>query len=702
MVWSSLSVTPAHNGKCGIFFQIVTIRGRIYWTMTRICKPRPHDAVLIPNRPYAPPPSASRRRRRRSRSWRRPVLLRACRRPELGAPAIRSAWASPSGAPRADGFVLWTRLAPDPFRANPADAGRHAWRRRHHRLRDRHRSRFARYRAPRRSHRRAGFCLFGASRRRAVWSRAGPIGIASPAAMRQAASDARLRCRRPGAAPERLRFGFVSCANYEHGYFSAYRHLADENPDFVLFLGDYIYEYLEEKRPTVRRHSDGIEAATLPTYRNRYAQYRLDPDLQPLHARSAGLGHLGRSRGAERLCRQMVGALRRSGNMFLMRRAAAYQAFYEHMPVRPILSLPNGPVMRIYDRFAFGDLVEISMLDGRQYRSREACYAPPNKGGMHLETDASCPERHDAGRTMMGFAQEAWLYSRPRAHQGAVEFDRAGRADGAVPHQARRRFRRSRPTIGTAIRPTARGCSSAFTTDAGVQSGRVRRRHPFVFRQRPAARFRRSDVADRGDRIRRHLDLVLRAAVRARSRRRCPTIPMFISSRAAGAAMSASISSARTCRCGCGSSPTPPTPRRIFRRSKPLRSRAASPAWWRLRRTHCGGFGRPAVLHGTNAGLLHAVLRLPQRLAHGHGGGDRDIERAQALAHRNPQARIGRRRGPRSARRPIRGRTGGCRPAGSDSRDRTGVAAVVNKMRRLSLLGGARRQNRATTGAARS
>ena len=94
-----------------------------------------------------------------------------------------------------------------------------------------------------------------------------------------------------------------------------------------------------------------------------------------------------------------------------MRRAAAYQAFYEHMPVRPILSHPDGPVMRVYDRFTFGDLIEISMIDGRQYRSRAACYAPPNKGGGHLESDASCPERRDAGRTMMGFAQEAWLDS---------------------------------------------------------------------------------------------------------------------------------------------------------------------------------------------------------------------------------------------------------------------------------------------------
>ena len=78
-------------------------------------------------------------------------------------------------------------------------------------------------------------------------------------------------------AVEKIRFGFVSCSNYEHGYFSAYRHLTGENPEFVLFLGDYIYETIEQYRPIVRRNSDGVEAATLLTYRNRYGQYRLDP-----------------------------------------------------------------------------------------------------------------------------------------------------------------------------------------------------------------------------------------------------------------------------------------------------------------------------------------------------------------------------------------------------------------------------------------
>ncbi len=120
------------------------------------------------------------------------------------------------------------------------------------------------------------------------------------------------------------------------------------------------------------------------------------------------------------------------------------------MPVRPILSRPEGPVMRIYDRFSFGDLIEISMIDGRQYRSREACYAPPNKGGTHLETDATCPERRDAGRTMLGFAQEAWLHTnlaRSKAQWNLIAQDvlmaqfRSGRTAISA----------SRPTTGTAI-----------------------------------------------------------------------------------------------------------------------------------------------------------------------------------------------------------------------------------------------------------
>lgn len=337
--------------------------------------------------------------------------------PALLRPAAAQSWRAgnpfslgvASGALRPDGFVLWTRLAPEPLCSDPAtpggmsggdvlinyeiavdDAMREVVRR-----------------GTATAERGFGYSVHlditGLQPGRPYWYRfmsgdaVSPVGYVTtlPA---------------PGAALEKLRLGFVSCSNYEHGYFSAYRHLTGENPAFVLFLGDYIYEYVEENRPTVRRHSDGIEAATLPTYRNRYAQYRLDPDLQRLHAEVPALvtwdDHEVQNDYADKWSEYFD-----DPEQFLLRRAAAYQAFYEHMPVRPILSRPNGPVMRVYDRFTLGDLVQISLIDGRQYRSREACYRPPDKGGAHLESDAACPERRDPGRTMIGFDQEAWLYS---------------------------------------------------------------------------------------------------------------------------------------------------------------------------------------------------------------------------------------------------------------------------------------------------
>jgi alkaline phosphatase D len=312
-----------------------------------------------------------------------------------------------SGAPRADGFVLWTRLAPEPLSVDPSapggmrggdvtigyeiatDPGMRNIARRGEATAE------AAYAFS------VHLDVRGLEAARPYWYRF-TSGSASSRVGRAATLPA------PGTAIDRMRFGFVSCANYEHGYFSGYRHLADENPEFVLFLGDYIYETIDERRPIVRRHSDGIEAATLPTYRNRYAQYRLDQDLQRLHAEAPALvtwdDHEVQNDYADKWSEHFA-----DPEIFLLRRAAAYQAFYEHMPLRPVLSRPEGPRMRIYDRFTFGDLIEISVLDGRQYRSREACYAPPNKGGTHLETDAACPERRDAGRTMMGFDQEAWL-----------------------------------------------------------------------------------------------------------------------------------------------------------------------------------------------------------------------------------------------------------------------------------------------------
>ena len=210
-------------------------------------------------------------------------------------------------------------------------------------------------------------------------------------------------------SPARLRLGFVSCANYELGYFSAYRHLANDQPDLVLFLGDYIYEYFSHASGKVREHSDGVDASTLPTYRNRYAQYRTDGDLQRLHAETTSL----LTWDDHEVQNDYAGQYSQTFDQpaaFLKRRAAAYQAFYEHMPLKPSLSRPLGPDMRVYDQFAFGNLATVFLLDGRQYRSKEACYGPPRKGGGHLESGKGCPELLDPARTFLGQTQEAWLF----------------------------------------------------------------------------------------------------------------------------------------------------------------------------------------------------------------------------------------------------------------------------------------------------
>ncbi len=329
-----------------------------------------------------------------------------------------------SGEPGPDGFVLWTRLAPLPLWPDPAAPGGLTTGDvpvRYEIAAD----------AGMRTIVQSGHAIAEAAYAHSVHVEASGLEPARPYWYRFTQGDARSRVGRAWTAPppgqplRTLRFGFVSCANYEHGYFSAYRHLADESPDLVVFLGDYIYEYVERVRPTVRRHSDGVEAKTLATYRNRYAQYRLDPDLQRLHAEVPALvtwdDHEVQDDYADRWSPSFD-----DPEVFLARRAAAYQAFYEHMPLRPSRSRPEGLALRIYDRFAYGDLVEFSVLDGRQYRSREACATVPGYGGGHFEADAWCPERRDPGRSILGAAQEAWLFdglARSRARWNVLAQD---------------------------------------------------------------------------------------------------------------------------------------------------------------------------------------------------------------------------------------------------------------------------------------
>jgi alkaline phosphatase D len=210
----------------------------------------------------------------------------------------------------------------------------------------------------------------------------------------------------PGAALERLRFVYASCQHYEQGWYSAYRHMAAEDLDLVIHLGDYIYES-SWGRNHVRKHDTGLEEPiTLEEYRNRYALYKSDPDLRAAHAAFPWLvtwddHEVDNDYAADRSQDRDLPAA------FLRRRAAAYQAYYEHMPL-PKRMRPTGPDMRIYARADFGALARIHVLDDRQYRSQQAC-PRPGRGGSNVVRSADCPELLDPARTMLGAAQESWL-----------------------------------------------------------------------------------------------------------------------------------------------------------------------------------------------------------------------------------------------------------------------------------------------------
>ncbi|MBL8521797.1 MAG: alkaline phosphatase D family protein [Betaproteobacteria bacterium] len=204
----------------------------------------------------------------------------------------------------------------------------------------------------------------------------------------------------PAVGAERLRFAFASCQQYEQGYFSAYRHMAKEDLDLVAFLGDYIYE-ANWGTKLVRRHA-GPECETLAQYRVRYGQYRLDPDLAAMHAAAPWIVTWDDHEVANDYAADQSQHL---DPRFLLRRAAAYQAFYEHMPL-PMSALPRGADMKLYDRYAFGDLATFHVVDARQYRAPQACPRPGMGGSAFVE---GCEAIKTPGRTMLGTAQEQWL-----------------------------------------------------------------------------------------------------------------------------------------------------------------------------------------------------------------------------------------------------------------------------------------------------
>jgi alkaline phosphatase D len=180
------------------------------------------------------------------------------------------------------------------------------------------------------------------------------------------------------ADPRRLRLGVVSCQDFQNGYWPAFWGLAEEDLDVVLHLGDYLYEYDPDSRFPDRAHvapqTVGLDQlSTLDDYRNRHAQYKSDPALRAAHAAAPWVvswdDHETENNYADLVDEiDDTGDLHQPPDQFRRQRAAAYQAYYEHMPIRATLR-PGSSRMRIYRHFDFGRLARIDVLDTRQYRT---------------------------------------------------------------------------------------------------------------------------------------------------------------------------------------------------------------------------------------------------------------------------------------------------------------------------------------------
>ncbi|MEU7857762.1 alkaline phosphatase D family protein [Nonomuraea sp. NPDC049141] len=226
---------------------------------------------------------------------------------------------------------------------------------------------------------------------------------------------------RAKTAPHPLSYGgalsmaFVSCAQYEHGYFTSYRRLAEEHPDLILHLGDYQYEYTKNTYNipggNVRNH-EGPETVTLANYRQRHAQYKADADLQAAHAAAPWLvvfdDHEVDNNWADEIPEHAE-----DQPTFLQRREAAFRAYYENMPLRRT-SIPRGIDMQLYRRVRWGRMASFHMLDTRQYRDDQGC------GDGYKD----CPAAVDPSRSITGAAQEEWLVD--GFHKSRAQWDIIG------------------------------------------------------------------------------------------------------------------------------------------------------------------------------------------------------------------------------------------------------------------------------------
>ncbi|MFE2105446.1 alkaline phosphatase D family protein [Kitasatospora sp. NPDC059463] len=378
----------------------------------------PPSASSTPSTPSAspaPPPSGPSRPRSAALS-RRGLLVGAAVAAGAQALDLRTAHAEPvrrdpfllgvaSGDPLPDAVVLWTRLVADPFDA--ASMGTRtvpvSWE-------------VATDPDFRRVVRR-GVAAAEAGRAHSVhvdvrglqpgrdhWYRFRAGRHLSPAARTRTAPAA-------GARPGRLRLGVVNCQDWQHGYWPAYTALAAEDLDAVVHLGDYIYETdpnsaLPDRLHTTPQTPGLNQLVTLADYRARHAQYKTDPALRAAHAAFPWIvtwdDHEVENNYAGLVDEiDDTGAAHQDTAAMARERAAAYQAYYEHMPLRT--PYRNGsPDYRLYRRFDFGDLLRLNVLDTRQYRTDQP-------GGHSQDFGPVADGLGNTAGTLTGAEQEEWL-----------------------------------------------------------------------------------------------------------------------------------------------------------------------------------------------------------------------------------------------------------------------------------------------------
>jgi alkaline phosphatase D len=305
-----------------------------------------------------------------------------------------------SGEPLPDGVVLWTRLVPVPFEENggmPPNPVEVQWRVANDEQMTDVVQQGVEIASPDWAHS-VHVEVSGLEADRWYWyqfqsgSELSPVGKTRTAAV-------------PGTTPDAFRFAFASCQRWDQGLYNAWKDVAAQEVDLVVHLGDYIYESGIGEAPfRTLEYPVNVKLTTnsLEQYRNRYTLYKMDPHLQEAHRIAPWLV----TWDDHEVNNNFFGGILRdepAAQSLLERRAAAYQAYYEHQPLRKE-SIPSGPDLQLYRRRSFGDLVTFNVLDTRQYRTAQGMNCSPSD-----RQDGFCRDSLDATRTLLGADQKAWL-----------------------------------------------------------------------------------------------------------------------------------------------------------------------------------------------------------------------------------------------------------------------------------------------------